>query len=699
MTEHPSTAYRQRDRSQTTRVAFLARVSTDDQQDPTLSLPRQLANCEAALPEGWRITAFFWDIESGRLALERRGRSHAHENIDVPLARDGGLTDLLAEAEHPGRRFDAVICESIDRLARRTYIGTRIEHDLEQAGVRLYAADEPIDPRGKRSTGLLTRRVKQGVAEWYVTDMLERSWDGFKVHTGQGWNIGKPPYGYAADKVQHPVPAKAAEGQTKTRLIPDPQRAPVVAYIFRLRVTERLGYDAIAARLNTDPALFPVPEPVSPQRRRGVWSGSAVRDVLHNPKYTGYMVWNRRATKSGGRINPPSAWVWSDEPTHEPLVDRATFQAAAGVARTTRGSRTEPGPNHAHRDTKRGYLLRSYVRCGVCDQRMFGKTRNGRAYYNCYPANNNADRLDRYRADHPKAIYVREDALIEALGHVISTRVFGPDRHAYLRRGLTAQPDQRADSDTRRAATLQSQIDDLTARQDRIIEELETADGTFRDRLRRRFDALEADRTAKLAQLHDLETATAAAKQDQAVDLLDALPILETVNITEAPEALQRKLYDALQLTIHYDRPDQARFRLVLTDDTVNALAASTGTAMAEPTTRAHEPATLPGARHRTGRAARILTATAIATCREPDRLDHCAADTTRRCRRRHTRNAITHRRCERTHDTRCGGFAPARVHGSSTRPRRTAPACRASTSGPRPIPASPRPEYGDEQS
>jgi site-specific DNA recombinase len=594
--EHPATAYRQRDHQQSVRVAFLARVSTDDQQDPTLSLPRQLANCEAALPEGWRITAWFWDIESGRIALERRGRSDAHEHINVPLPRDGGLIDLLAEAEHPGRRFDAVICESIDRLARRTYIGTRIEHDLEQAGVRLYAADEPIDPRGKRSTGLLTRRVKQGVAEWYVTDMLERSWDGFKVHTGQGWNIGKPPYGYAADKVEHPVPAKAAEGQTKTRLIPHPEQAPVVAYIYKLRIIERLGYDAIAARLNTDPDRYPVPEPTSAHRRRGVWSGSAVRDVLHNPKYTGYMVWNRRATKSGGRLNPPSAWVWSEQPTHEPLVDRATFEAAAGVARTTRGSRTEPGPNHAHRETKRGYLLRSYVRCGVCDQRMFGKTRHGRAYYNCYPANNNADRLDRYPADHPKAIYVREDALIEALGHVIATRVFSADRHAYLRRGLAKVPSKRQEADTRRVAALREQIADLTARQDRLIEELETADGAFRDRLRRRFDALEADRTAKLAQLHDLETATAPAEHDQAVDLLDALPILADVNITEAPEALQRKLYDALQLTIHYDRPDQARIRLVLTDDTIDALTASAGTGNAELTTCAHEMATPPGA-------------------------------------------------------------------------------------------------------
>jgi DNA invertase Pin-like site-specific DNA recombinase len=595
-------------------VAFLARVSTDDQQDPTLSLPRQLANCQGALPDGWEITAWFWDIESGRMALELRGRGHAHEHIDVPLPRDGGLTDLLAEAEHPRRRFDAVICESIDRLARRTYIGTRIEHDLEQAGVRLYAADEPIDPRGKRSTGLLTRRVKQGVAEWYVTDMLERSWDGFKVHTGQGWNIGKPPYGYAANKIDHPVPAKAAEGQTKTRLIPDPQRAPVVTHIFQLRVVERLGYDAIATRLNTDPSLYPVPEPTSPRRRRGTWSGSAVREILHNPKYTGYMVWNRRATKQGGKVNPPTAWVWSDQPTHEPLVSKETFEAAAQVAQIRRGSRIEPGPNTAHRHTRRGYLLRSYVRCGLCDQRMFGKTRHGRAYYNCYPANNNADRLDRYPTNHPKAVYVREDALTEALDHVIATRVFGPDRHAFLHHGLANQPSRRQQADVARRTALQAQIDDLSTRQDRLIAELEDTDATdraFRDRLRRRFDTLETERAGKTTQLHDLEHAK-KTQPTQDVDLLDALPILEGITITQAPEPIQRKLFDALQLQIHFDRPDQARFRLVLTDDIVDALANTTvggvdtdqatthGTVTHLPTPRAHGNQTPPGAHNRT---------------------------------------------------------------------------------------------------
>ncbi|ONI85373.1 hypothetical protein ALI144C_13910 [Actinosynnema sp. ALI-1.44] len=88
--------------------------------------------------------AHFYDIESGRKELDARGKSAAHEQFDIPIPRDGGIQGLLAEAERADRRFDFVICESIDRIARRTYIATDIEGRLERAGVRLLAADEPF---------------------------------------------------------------------------------------------------------------------------------------------------------------------------------------------------------------------------------------------------------------------------------------------------------------------------------------------------------------------------------------------------------------------------------------------------------------------------------------------------------------------------------------------------------------------------
>jgi hypothetical protein len=68
----------------------------------------------------------------------------------------------------------------------------------------LIAADEPIMRSAKtgrieKKAGMvLLRRAKQGVAEYYVLEMLERSRNGIEIHTDQGFNVGKPPNGLMA---------------------------------------------------------------------------------------------------------------------------------------------------------------------------------------------------------------------------------------------------------------------------------------------------------------------------------------------------------------------------------------------------------------------------------------------------------------------------------------------------------------------
>ncbi len=554
-------------------VAWLGRTSTEDSQDPTLSLPRQLRNARAALPPGWVIVAHFYDVESGRKDLAARGRGHAHENFNIPIPRDGGIADILDEAKSPNRRFAAVICESIERVARRTYFGTKIEFELESDGVALCAADEPImtNSKAKRATPTLTRRVKQAVSEWYVLQMLELSWDGFIEHTQQGWNVGKPPYGYVADRVPHPVPARRAEGRTKHRLLPDPVCGPVVTEIFRMRALERLGYRAIAERLNHHLDKYPPPAANRDDATVGHWTVQSVRGILTNPKYTGYQVWNRRARKKrGNRANPVSEWVWSPQPVHEPLVTRELFNDVWAY-RGRQGSRSGAEPN-SHPATTRTYPLRSYVVCALCDRRMFGKVSKGHAHYVCY-----RDELRRSKADwfdrHPKALWVSGKILLGAVHWFSAERVLGPDREPYLRAQLAAEagtqrhPESLDDETADRVASLREQIAVLGRRQEALLDQLAEEDGVgdpettraFRQGIRSRYDRLDAERRALTAELGTLLQAETSVPGGQGwerlsgPELINLLPVL-TTRFAELPEAAQRKLYDAFRLEVRYNR-------------------------------------------------------------------------------------------------------------------------------------------------
>lgn len=202
--------------------------------------------------------------------------------------------------------------------------------------------DRAAGRRAKTSTQVLTRRVKQGVAEWYVIEMLGKAWDGFETHTEQGYNVGKA----------------------------------VVRKSFGWRVAERLGYQAIADRLNEDLVTNPPPTPVVRDNAVGMWTYSNVRDMLTNPKHTGHMVWNRRARKSGGknRMNPVSEWVWSPEPTHEANIDLETFVQAQQIAEQRERSRTASESRDPQ--AKRTYRLRSHIFCVLCKRRLYGKTKH-----------------------------------------------------------------------------------------------------------------------------------------------------------------------------------------------------------------------------------------------------------------------------------------------------------------------------------
>ncbi len=322
----------------TPRYAWYGRVSTEDEQDPTLSFPRQLANAERQVQEaGGRIVAHFYDIESGTRAYTARG-SGGLAGFDIPIPRDGGLQDLLTDAARRPAPFDRVIVESISRLSRNSSVAFSIEDELRAVGVRLCAADEPLE----ESFGtIVLRHVNIGIARGYHHELMVKSRQGQETSTRQGWHTGGVAlFGYRFVTHDHPNPHKASRGINKRTLELDPVRAPVVRAIYDWYLGGGMGLLQIRDRLNADPERYPPPVPIDPTTARGAWSRSSVWEVLRNPKYTGYQVWNRRARKKGhNRTNPPDAWIWSEEPAHPVIVSREEYDAVQVRAKANMRSR------------------------------------------------------------------------------------------------------------------------------------------------------------------------------------------------------------------------------------------------------------------------------------------------------------------------------------------------------------------------
>ena len=274
-------------------------------------------------------------------------------------------------------------------------------------------------------------------------------------------------------------------------------------------------------------------------------------DILRNPKYTGYQVFNRRATRSKkGKVNDPALWVWSPEQHHTPLIPRQMFDDLTARRNNNRGSRDGSGAN-THPATTRTYLFRGMIHCG-CQRRLTGAPRrnNTATYYLCWPRKDNRGRPDKH-ADHPKTVYINETAVLDAVSTFYAERVFGPQRRELLAADLDdhATGQRAADRDR-----LTRALADLERRQANILRQAQDADPNdpFTAGLRQSYNRLDTQRRETLTTINELDNTPAdqpSRPQPDDISLLDALPYL-TVNLRHAPQAALRRLYEITGLTI-----------------------------------------------------------------------------------------------------------------------------------------------------
>ncbi len=489
------------------RFAAALRCSEEELQNPDLSLDRQLRNCEAAVARwGGRIVAVYYEVETGTADLRDRGSRSGLAGFDIPIPRAGGMPELLRDASRTPAPFNHVVAESINRLARNSLAAFQLEDHFKKAGVGLHCANEPFET----SFGsIVLRHINVGLAVGYHHELMTASRQGFEAGTHQGWHMGGVAcYGYKLVAHDHPNPHKRRRGLVRHTLDLDPVRAPVVRRIFDEYLHGTRGFNEIRDLLNSDPDRFPPPTPPDPARALGVWSKSSIREILHNPKYTGYQVWNRRARKQGGRPNPPDAWVWSDEPSHPPI--------------------------------------------GL---RMWGHRRKTSRWYGCQPSHQRGAGIP---PTHPPLVYLNERPLLDAVTGFLATNVYGPERHTYWNARLASAdtPDPAAPARAR-ACELEREIADLHARLDRQIRNLEDDDvsAEFRRRVAARVTTLEHDLAARhdtLRKLHAEIDATPTPNAANVGRLLAALPLLADA-LPELPPADLRRVFDSLDLRCVYD--------------------------------------------------------------------------------------------------------------------------------------------------
>ena len=578
-------------------VAALTRTSTLDLQNPVASARRQLRAISDWLPAGWYLAAVYSDVESGATDLDGRSQGEAWRILtDAGLPRDGGMANLLEEAASPTPAFSVVVVEDIERASRDFYDSVKLERRLGQQGIPLLATDEPADITGLNATTVLVRRVKQGVAEWYRIQLKAKTRKGLEQHAIDGYNNGRVPYGYVADRIAHPVPVKAGQGRIRTRLAADPQAAPWVTRIFEWRVLENLSREAIAGRLEA----AGVPSPGS----GGGWGPMTVGKILANPKYTGYMVYGR--TKNTGksqrpgqrkiRAVPREQWTWSPQPVHPALVSRQLWEEAQKVGKAHEGVRDPEVPTS--RDGRR-YPLRSRLHCSQCGRRMTGSTRPGRREGQCYTYYvcpwREINPRDVHRCEHHVRTAVREDAITAAIAEFLDQFVFGHDRAAMLQAHLPASAAEAAARREAQARQLRKRVARNEASQKGLIAELaqlgddaSPAATEYRKRIREHHTELYSQGAALHAQLEAI-TAQAASENDPA--LIEQLPYAPGF-LLRAPDHVREALYAALNLhcTFRGDK-QQVTIRATITDTTPGIVAAL----IADPRTDAGSPKRSPG--------------------------------------------------------------------------------------------------------
>jgi site-specific DNA recombinase len=349
------------------RVALYLRVSGEDQRErATIELQREFLEQYREL-YGLEIAGVYADDGlSGTVALHER-----------PEGRR-----LLSDAREG--RFGAVLVYRLDRLGRSLLVIVEAHDRLQEAGVALRSATEPIDT--STPSGRLIFQMLASFAEFERGTIRERTQAGLHRALRNGKHSGRIPYGYTL-----------APDERGLEVVPE--EAAVVREIIT-NVADGATLYGESKRLNDEGIPSPGWRFKSGERKHGAgWSPSTIAGLVHQGAYSGLH-----------RVKAGEEFIEREVPA----IVEPGLQRRAEVALEQNKRRAS-----AARQGARRYLLSGLVRCETCGHACNGRTSTsyyrGKAskyrYYGC-TANRRERGPDRtvqpHRPPHVRAPWLEE---------------------------------------------------------------------------------------------------------------------------------------------------------------------------------------------------------------------------------------------------------------------------------------------------
>ena len=251
------------------------------------------------------------------LEAQRRHYKTLIENNDewqlVDIYSDEGITGtkkdrrpellrLISDCEKG--KIDFILTKSISRFARNTIDCLELVRKLMDLGVHIYFEKENINTNSMESELMLS--ILSSLAENESVSLSENSKWSIRQRFKRGtYKLSYPPYGY--DYIDEQV-------------VVNEEQAQVVKRIFN-SVLEGVGTERIARQLN---------EERIPTKRNGNWTGTTIRGIVKNEKYTGDVLLQKTFTDEhfNRKVNQGELDQYLIENHHEAIITHADFEAA-----------------------------------------------------------------------------------------------------------------------------------------------------------------------------------------------------------------------------------------------------------------------------------------------------------------------------------------------------------------------------------